>query len=527
MVRFGQSSVNFLVRRPILSLSALALLCLILIVWQSIGIAEDTHQRAAVDAASDRARVYNAVSDMLHRQALRHRRPGESAVAAPAAPPATPLRMLASLARRLNKEARAGDGQPADHPVTRIVAARQGLGLPVVQGHFELEAAQRFLNGRRNPYIQIMNGPTGRAIRYATPVRLPAGWTRRIQPAVDGKPRPLILQVITVPLPGWLDGVYHALNLRLLLLISGVGIGFCMVIFLLRRLNSLLLEGKQLAYMAVQRNEQLQSAVDNAHQANQSKTDFLAKMSHELRTPLNAIIGFSDIIRSPYGDRMTPEKRREYAHDIHASGSHLLSVINEILDISRIEAGRFDLEEERFALTELIQSAVRIVRDQAVSAKLSLDVRVAENAPEVWADVRALRQVLINLLANAIKFTDPAGLVSLLAYFDTSGRLLIAVSDSGMGIAPEDLDKVLQPFEQVESTMARKNYGTGLGLPIAKNIIERHGGLLHLESELHRGTTVTLILPAERLYWPQQVTAAPALLDVATGQPLAYAEPQG
>ena len=155
-----------------------------------------------------------------------------------------------------------------------------------------------------------------------------------------------------------------------------------MVIFLLRRLNSLLSEGKNLAMMAVQHNEELQTAVSSAHHANQAKSDFLAKMSHELRTPLNAIIGFSDIIRSPYGDRMAPEKRREYAQDIFASGTHLLSVINEILDISRIEAGRFELEEERFQLIELIQSTVRIVHEQAETAGLTLDVRVAENAPD-------------------------------------------------------------------------------------------------------------------------------------------------
>ena len=135
--------------------------------------------------------------------------------------------------------------------------------------------------------------------------------------------------------------------------------------------------------------------------------------------------------------------------------------------------------------------------------------------------------MLINLTANAIKFTDTGGVVSLLAYFDDGGRLIISVADSGIGIAPEDLAKVLQPFEQVESAMSRKNYGTGLGLPIAKNIIEQHGGMLHLDSELHRGTTVTLILPQERIYWPQALaptsTAAP-LLDAETGKPIAFAE---
>ena len=528
MVRFGQRSVDFLVRRPVLSLSSLALVCLALVIWQGVRITGDAHRHAAVAAARDQARTFNALAKLLHQQRLADRNP-ESAVARPSSAAPTALHLLAGLARRLNKKT-----SPDERPTTRIVSTHGGLGVPTVQGHFELEAAQRFLYGQRSPHVRVVTARYGRAVQFAMPIDTAANLARPIRPAVAGTERPLVMQIITAPLPSWVDGLAHTFNWTLLLLVGGVSVGFCLVVFLLRRLNSLLTEGKELAYMAVQHNEELQSAVNGAHHANQAKSDFLAKMSHELRTPLNAIIGFSDIIRSPYGDRMAPEKRREYAHDIFASGSHLLSVINEILDISRIEAGRFELEEERFALTELVESAVRIVRDQADTASLHLDVRVANNAPDIWADLRALRQVLINLLANALKFTDPGGVVSLLGTFDANGQLLIAVSDSGIGISPEDIDKVLQPFEQVESAMSRKNYGTGLGLPIAKNIIEQHGGQLHLESALHQGTKVTLVLPAERIYWPQHQASGQAavpnqqgpapLLDAETGQPLAYAQ---
>ncbi len=522
MAKFGQRCVDYLVRRPVLTLSSLALLCLMMVIWQGTYATRDAHHHAAENTAAIQARTFNSLLRILNQKSAR----GEvSALVRTASGPSTSLRILSTLATQLNNR----DGARARHPVTRIVSSRGGRGLPVAVGHFELGAIRQFLRGRRSAISQVISGENGDVLYYATPVPLDRS-TAIVQPIRTGSPPLVVMQVSITPLPGWMDGLAHTLNLPLLLLIGSVSIGFCLVVFLVRRLKGLLAEGKNLAMLAVQHNEELQTAVSGAHHANQAKSDFLAKMSHELRTPLNAIIGFSDIIRSPYGDRMAPEKRREYAHDIHASGTHLLSVINEILDISRIEAGRFDLEEERFQLLELVQSTVRIVYEQAENAGLNLDVRIAENPPDIWADLRALRQVLINLLANAIKFTDAGGVVSLMAWFDDDGRLVVNVSDSGMGIAPDDLAKVLKPFEQVEGAMSRKNYGTGLGLPIAKNIVEQHGGILNLDSELHRGTTVTIMLPVERIYWsemPATSAAAPAptaLLDAETGQPLAFAE---
>lgn len=519
MAKFGQRCVDYLVRRPALTLSSLAFLCLMMVVWQGTNATRDAHRHAALTTAAYQARTFENLLRILNQQSARG---DASSGVRTAAGSSTSLRILSTLATRLNKR----DAATGHHSHIRIVSSHSGSGLPVAAGHFELSAIRQFLRGRRSAISQVVAGKNGDILYYATPVPL-ARFKGGVRTVTSDRPPLAVMQVSVTPLPGWVDGLAHTLNLPLLLLICSVSIGFCMVVFLVRRLKGLLAEGKSLAMLAVQHNEELQTAVNGAHNANQAKSDFLAKMSHELRTPLNAIIGFSDIIRSPYGDRMTPEKRREYAHDIHASGTHLLSVINEILDISRIEAGRFELEEERFQLLELVQSTVRIVYEQAENAGLNLDVRVAEDPPDIWADLRALRQVLINLLANAIKFTDAGGVVSLMAWFDDGGRLVINVSDSGMGIAPGDLDKVLKPFEQVEGAMSRKNYGTGLGLPIAKNIVEQHGGLLNLDSELHRGTTVTIMLPVERIYWPETPATAPAptaLLDAETGQTLAFAE---
>jgi len=232
--------------------------------------------------------------------------------------------------------------------------------------------------------------------------------------------------------------------------------------------------------------------------ANRAKTEFLANMSHELRTPLNAILGFSEIMRGEQFGPLGNPRYREYATDIHESGSHLLSVINDILDLARIEAGHLDLNEETVDPAALIDAGLRLVRERAEAHGIALATRIAPDLPAIRADERKLKQTLINLLSNAVKFTPDDGRVTVSVAASEAEGLTIVVSDTGIGIRAEDLPKVFDPFVQVDGGLARAYEGTGLGLPLSKAMVELHGGCLDLVSEPGAGTTATIRLPAER-----------------------------
>jgi signal transduction histidine kinase len=252
---------------------------------------------------------------------------------------------------------------------------------------------------------------------------------------------------------------------------------------------------------------QLIEAKESAEAASRAKSEFLANMSHELRTPLNAIIGFSEILlMETLGPIGTPAYR-DYAHDIHESGVHLLDIINDILDLSKIEVGRLDLNEMTLDVSVVIESCIRIVRERAGTAGLELICDVPHDLPLLQADERMSKQVLLNLLSNAIKFTPRGGTVRVGAGTLEDDALFIRVEDTGIGIAPGDLAKALQPFIQIDSSLHRKYPGTGLGLPLAKSMIELHGGRLDIKSAAGAGTSVTIRFPPERS--ARRVAAAP------------------
>lgn len=240
-------------------------------------------------------------------------------------------------------------------------------------------------------------------------------------------------------------------------------------------------------------------AKESAELANRTKTEFLANMSHELRTPLNAVIGFSEIMKSELLGEMGNEQYKGYCNDIHQSGIHLLKVINDILDISKIEAGKFDLYDEEIDPVEAIESCMRLIRERARNSNIDLSMVLQGELPLIRADERKLKQILLNLLSNAVKFTPEGGSVSIEAVADSELGFKVSVSDTGIGIAREDFNTVLTPFGQVESALGRKFDGTGLGLPLAKSLVELHGGSLSLESEIGSGTTVTVQFPTQRL----------------------------
>jgi signal transduction histidine kinase len=253
-------------------------------------------------------------------------------------------------------------------------------------------------------------------------------------------------------------------------------------------------------YRALQEaNTELVTARQKAESANRMKTEFMANVSHELRTPLNSIIGFSEIMINEHYGPVGNDRYRSYVHDIFTSGSHLLGIVSDILDISKIEVGEMDLQEDTIDVAEIVESALRLVGAKAETANISLRADVAADLPLLFGDARRMKQILLNLLSNGIKFTASGGTVAVRADRAADGSLHIAVSDTGIGIAARDIEKAMAPFSQVDGRLSRKYEGTGLGLPIAKSLTELHGGVLTLASELGRGTIVTLRFPAERL----------------------------
>jgi len=248
-----------------------------------------------------------------------------------------------------------------------------------------------------------------------------------------------------------------------------------------------------------QLNLRLGEAKGAAEKASRAKSEFLAHMSHELRTPLNAIIGFAEVMRLELLGPLGRARYREYINDIHQSGQHLLSLIDDVLDMSRIEAGRFELHEEAVDLAATAAEALTLVRPIAEKSSVSLLASDPSLLALLHADERAVKQMLVNLLANAVKFTPAGGTVRLSARFGAEGELALTVADTGVGMSPREIEDSVVPFVQVDSRLARRTPGSGLGLPITKRLIEMHGGRLVLESAPGKGTTATLYFPASRI----------------------------
>ncbi len=246
-------------------------------------------------------------------------------------------------------------------------------------------------------------------------------------------------------------------------------------------------------------NAELVAAVDRAEAANQAKSRFLANMSHELRTPLHAIIGFSELIQDRVPRTKSDSTIAEFAGDILASGRHLLELINAILDISKVESGTERLDESPVRILDEVRASVVAIGGRARERRLTVDLDVPDTLPPLLADATKMRQILINLMSNAVKFTEPGGRVTVAARIEADGRMLISVRDTGIGMKADEIALALQPFGQVDSSLSRRHEGTGLGLPLAQRLAELHGGSLTVDSAPGQGTTVSIWMPQERV----------------------------
>jgi signal transduction histidine kinase len=280
---------------------------------------------------------------------------------------------------------------------------------------------------------------------------------------------------------------------------SVFAIGILLTLLLVQYLISSHLRTRVIERAVTKRTAELHAAKQRAEVASRAKSDFLAMMSHELRTPLNAVIGFSEILKSEALGPLGNEQYRGYAEDIRSSGTELLTRINDILELTKIDNDGFTLMEEPLVLAKAYQAVEPIIREKASAGELDLVAQFPPDLPQLFADSRAVKQILLNLLSNAVKFTPAGGTVKVDAGVDAQGRVYLRVSDSGIGIDPDHLAQVLQPFSQADSRLDRKYEGTGLGLTLTQRFLALHGGTLDFESEPGAGTTVVVTFPKERV----------------------------
>jgi len=358
---------------------------------------------------------------------------------------------------------------------------------------FETRALAELEAGQRKEYFDYFEAADGLTIRYASPIKMTVSCidchnTSLDSPKKDwkvGDVRGAVSIGITLPpVPALFsfDGMHWSVVGFFSIIALIVGAGLALLFKILR------------AQDLVARNK-LSGELDHALDTARAKAQFIASMSHEFRTPLNAIIGFSEMIQVL---DISSEKGKEYAGDIHQSGQHLLHLVNDILDLEKIESGKMEVEETDICLGEFLDKCISPINTIAAGRNVKVALQMDTKDSMVIADARMMRQIADNLLSNAVKFSHVGGQVNVRIFDQASGGLAVSISDQGIGIAPEVLTQLFTPFRQSDASIKRKFGGTGLGLVIVKQLLSLHGGEVALDSTLGQGTTVTMTFPAER-----------------------------
>ena len=494
---------NALVSRPVLTLTIYALVGIALIAGAMYRVITDASYSTAREAAVSYSAAVSSLRDYYSSEVVPRAQSAGVTVTHDYRAIANAIPLPATLTIELGEKAsqhRSGgefrlfsdfpfpwraNGGPRDETERAMLAELSG-------GNVDSFSAVETVDGRR-------------FLRYATPVRMKESCLgchndHPETPRGDWRVNDVRgVQSVRLPMPDLLTPSNFPHYGMLLFMFAGLLGGLLLFAMLLRHLQQALATERNLVQLAEHRNFELGEAKTAAEAANRSKSEFLANMSHELRTPLNAIIGFSEVIKAELFGKIDNVRYREYAQDIHGSGRHLLDLINDILDLSKVETGAEELHEETIVVPEVARAILALVEHHARQKKIELYVTVPQDLPRLRADIRKLKQILVNLLINAIKFTNPGGVVTFSAECRGERGFVFEITDTGIGIAPEDIPKAMSQFGQVDSALNRRHQGSGLGLPLTKALIELHGGTFELQSTVGVGTTATVYLPVKRI----------------------------
>ncbi|MEP4380028.1 MAG: ATP-binding protein [Alphaproteobacteria bacterium] len=494
--------------RPVITVSVLALLTAAIVAYQVVSIVDGTRRATALEAAISYSRAISSIRNYYSSVVVPRARAAGTKVTheyhdLDGAIP-LPATLTIELGESVSRTSSGGD--------FRLLSSypfpwRTEGG---AQDNFESAALTAVEGGQAEDFVQVVDHDGQAELRYAQAVRMKASCVAchnsyPESPRIDWKVGDVRgIQSVRVPLPDFLGTSGGASNTSSILeqfaaIIAVLLAALALIGSLLYGMKILVTRQNRLIKIAQKRNRKLAAAKVEAESANRMKSDFLTNMSHELRTPLNAVIGFSDAIRNNIAGPIGDPQYTEYAQHINESGNQLLTIIEGILDLTKIESGELQLPDEQIDIAATVIQCLAMLEDEATRKTVRVQFDPHSDLPSLRANQRAIRQVLHNLVDNAIKFTPAGGNVTISAQLAADGALQITVLDTGLGMSSEEIEIAKKPFAQVDGGLNRKFEGTGMGLHICNKFVELHGGHLTIESAPGAGTSVTIILPSERL----------------------------